>query len=381
MKKFQRKDHEVFELPSGDTFTISEFTLTGDSSGPTVYIQASVHGAELQGNKVILNLINFFSKNTFAGKIIFVPIANPMGMNQKLGNSTYGRFNPETGNNWNRNFIDITDDTDKSSEFNLDHFYKTNVNKKWDQIKLKFKKELTSCYSNLLNKPNSICNDRHLFILLQKLAASADIVLDLHTGPAATRYIYAADFLQTKALDLNFPHYLFIPSKFAGAMEEACFMPWVNLQKKFKSHNIDIPNDFEVYTIELGNEETIDSTAAEIDTLRILTYLKKRKLFNKKLPKLQKNKTTYSCKLEKVRSYYSPIGGLIEYLKRPGEAVKKGEVLAQIFNFKSLKKTQDLKKIVKLIKAQKDCIPLYHGTSSAISKGIIAYSVMEVTLE
>jgi hypothetical protein len=41
------------------------------------------------------------------GSITFVHLANPWAVNNKHGTYTFGRYNSVTGDNWNKNYIDI----------------------------------------------------------------------------------------------------------------------------------------------------------------------------------------------------------------------------------------------------------------------------------
>jgi hypothetical protein len=44
-----------------------------------------------------------------------------------------------------------------------------------------------------------ISNNNKLNLFLQKLAAKADGIFDHHTGPTATRYLYASDYGEESA--------------------------------------------------------------------------------------------------------------------------------------------------------------------------------------
>ena len=77
MNKLSRVDYPIKELPSGDKLFISSFKLESGHAGPHVHIQASVHGAELQGNAVIFHLMQYFIHHPFKGSVTFIPLANP----------------------------------------------------------------------------------------------------------------------------------------------------------------------------------------------------------------------------------------------------------------------------------------------------------------
>ena len=115
--KFSKKSIPIKQLPHGESIQLTYFTLESDSPGPHVYLQASVHGSEVQGNVLIYDLLEFLKNNSFKGKFTFVPMANPWASMQKNYSGTAGRFNPVSGDNWNRNYTDLT----KLSEFKLEY--------------------------------------------------------------------------------------------------------------------------------------------------------------------------------------------------------------------------------------------------------------------
>ena len=93
----------VGEMASGAQLTVPVYRIKGKNSlAPTVYIQANMHGAEVQGNAVIFQLLEILKNSQVDGDITLVPYANPVGCNHKNGEYTLGRFDPITGVNWNR---------------------------------------------------------------------------------------------------------------------------------------------------------------------------------------------------------------------------------------------------------------------------------------
>ena len=107
-------------------------------------------------------------------------------------------------------------------------------------------------------------------------------MLDLHTGPRSTRYIYTADFTASKSVDLGFEYSIVIPPEFGGAMDEACFMPWVHLRDKLSEINQEIEIPVESYTLELGNEEKICTASAINDLAGIFHFMMKREMITQK---------------------------------------------------------------------------------------------------
>ena len=98
---------ELLKLSSGDIISLQVYKFIGKKPGKKVYIQANLHGAEIVGNSVIYELINFFSsleEDAIVGEVWLIPVCNPLGINQRGHFFSTGRFNSYDGINWNRIF-------------------------------------------------------------------------------------------------------------------------------------------------------------------------------------------------------------------------------------------------------------------------------------
>jgi hypothetical protein len=57
--------------------------LKGHQDGPTVYVGAALHGNELNGIGVILKMLDSIQANDLRGKLLFIPIQNPIAFQHK----------------------------------------------------------------------------------------------------------------------------------------------------------------------------------------------------------------------------------------------------------------------------------------------------------
>lgn len=335
-------------------FEITPEHIRPDS--PIVYIQANVHGAELQGNMAILKLVNLLEDKKINSKITFVPNANPYATSNKMGTYTYGRFNPITGDNWNRMYLNFFSQKEGYGAISDEEIKEAkDINGYKELLKNK-----VSEYRKAHEK-YGIDENKNLFIMLQELASDADIVLDLHTAGVGCRYLYGADYLETKMQDLNFPFNLIIPPEFGGAMDEASFYPWVRYYQVMGGQN-----HFESYTLELGSEEIIDSKAGHTDAINIYNYLVRRGVVEDQEIATHKNEAVF-CKLENYKSFFAPKTGFIEYHKAPGAKFKKGEKIMSLYHFDKLNK---LEEAITPILAPTDGIVINHAPSSNVKKGM-----------
>jgi predicted deacylase len=352
----------------GSPLNLYKYTLTGICEGPTIYLQANVHGAEVQGNAVIFKLIEKLKDIKFKGKIIMVPQANPYGLSNKMGTYTYGRFNPVTGDNWNRMYIDYFKLDEGAGKINLEQFVNEHGHKSDEEIVLLYKeliKQKVSEYRDYHASygPNE---NKAVFIKLQEMAAEADMVLDLHTGPIATRYIYSPKYLEDKCADINFPHYIIIPNEFGGAMDEATFNPWVKLYERLKKDGRVLNHIFEAYTVELGSEEYISMKDAEDDADNILNLLKKRDILIDYDKEVTKPKMHF-CPLKDYKMYRAPHSGLIEYHITPGQEFAVNDVLATLYRFDQL---EDLESSKTEIRANTRGVVINHIPTSNVKMGM-----------
>ena len=93
MNEFSKEIMHVGEMASGAKLTVPVYRLktllktkTRQSS---IYIQANMHGAEVQGNAVIFQLLELLKNIELKGDVTLVPYANPVGCNHKNGEYTY----------------------------------------------------------------------------------------------------------------------------------------------------------------------------------------------------------------------------------------------------------------------------------------------------
>ncbi len=368
--KWDIQDYDIKELATGEVLTLKTYTLQG-GIGPHIHIQASVHGAELQGNAVILQLMDLLNSQKINGSITFIPLANPYATNNKHGTYTYGRYNPVTGHNWNRNYVDII----KASGFDIDQFAKDNKDNIWTEIRVNFKNALAEIFDSYIEKlihQKKLSENNKLNLLLQKLAAKSDGVLDLHTGPVATRYLYSAEYEQNVSYFLKFRHILVIPNEFDGAMDEACFIPWIHLKDALLKHGKDISLDIESFTLEFGSEETFCMQSASKDVESILNYLRYKGVIEGSPDQID----CHSCMLENYKTIYSPKGGLVDYHFTPGERFIKGDTLASFYNLKNIDPNDPIVSSRSVVVAEQDGIVINRCPSSSVHQGMELYQVM-----
>lgn len=361
MNQISQENILVGEIANGLPLTIPVYRIKGDGSGPHVFIQANMHGAEVQGNAVIYQLLEQLKYLDLRADFTLVPYANPIGCNQKSGEFTLGRFDPITGTNWNRMYYDTTHLVD---EFAAQHIHSSH-----DVVIKEFRQTLVNSLDDKLSGPAyQLTTGQRIAYNLQRLAHHADIVLDLHTGPISSKHLYCPTYAKNSASYFNIEHVLLIDNGFAGALDEASFCPWWDLSHAFAKQGREFNVAIEAFTVELGSQEKIDLAAAKEDALSILSYLTYKETFNNAQYR-PVTMTRYACHLDDYIAYYAPMGGMVEYLAPLGSHIKAGDPIANILRMERYLSETPLHTLT----YDHDAIAILHFASASVNQGTELY--------
>ena len=174
---------DLYKLASGDVLSLQVYKFIGDRPGKKAYIQSNLHGAEIVGNAVIQQLIEYLmtlDPSQLQGEIWLVPVCNPLGVNQRSHFFATGRFNSYDGQNWNRIFwdyekevLDLTDFALRLSNNSpevIRHNYLAKIKQAWEKEGEK------------INRPCSVPLSHQYRYQLQSLCLDADYVIDIHSS-------------------------------------------------------------------------------------------------------------------------------------------------------------------------------------------------------
>ncbi|TQF72857.1 succinylglutamate desuccinylase/aspartoacylase family protein [Pseudoalteromonas luteoviolacea] len=363
MNQITQHTIQVGELANGQALTIPVFSVGDRDSGPHVYIQANMHGAEVQGNAVIYALLEKLKSARLAGSFTLVPYANPIGCNQKSGEFTLGRFDPITGENWNRLYHDHSH---LLAEFVTHYKHESEAT-----IRSEFKKLLVEQTEALLSGPqHQLKTGKRIALHLQHLAHQADFVLDLHTGPISAKHLYCPEYAQESAKYFDIPHTLLIPNEFDGAMDEACFCPWWQLSDELAAQGRELSTLVEAFTVELGSQEHIDLAEAERDADSILSYLTHKEVVLESAYQPQPI-TRYACYLKDYVAVYAPMGGMVDYQAPLGGHVKTGDSLATVLRMDKYCEGAALQSVT----FAQEGIAILHFASASVNQGTELYKL------
>ena len=295
------------------------------SAGKKAYVQAGLHADEAPGYLVMHHLIDLLdaadAAGTIEGEILLIPVANPIGAGQWRDEVLRGRFDYFDNTNFNRKHVDITEKVAENIQDALTDSP--------DKNKAIIRQAMTDVLHDLSPEDESA----QLKHLLLSLSFDADIVLDLHCDYQAVTHVYMGSPLWPEASDLSaqIRSEATLLAKVSGAnpYDEACSRIWWELAEKFPAYPI--PFACLAATIELRGISDVSHELASHDAENIFLFLQRRGLIPGKaaeLPTLINDATP----LRGVAHVKATAPGVVVYFKTPGDAVQKGDVIAEIVN-------------------------------------------------
>ncbi|WP_300846547.1 succinylglutamate desuccinylase/aspartoacylase family protein, partial [Tepidimonas sp.] len=168
-------------LGSARTVTSLHFGTPG--ARPKVYIQASLHADELPGMLVAHHLRQRLAaaeaQGVIRGDVVLVPVANPIGLAQRIDHRPMGRFELNTSENFNRGYPDLARVAFDRVGPALGGDAAENV------------RQVRQAVLEWLAEQTPITEFEGLRLALFRLAVDADVVLDLHCDSEAVLHLYS----------------------------------------------------------------------------------------------------------------------------------------------------------------------------------------------
>jgi predicted deacylase len=356
---------ELQTLASGDRLYLQVYKFKGEKEGKKTYIQANLHGAEIVGNAVIYQLIEFLQNldsSQIQGEIWLVPVCNPVGVNQRTHFFATGRFNPYDGKDWNRIFWDY-----EKENPDLENFAKSQIEFSEDKIRENYLQQLLRSFHKkreLFDSQRGVTYNAKYSYILQSLCLDANYIIDLHSASVESiDHLYCFECRQKSAEYFLFD-YAILMNKYDGdAFDEAFLKPWLALELQFKKLGREIKFDVEAWTLELGSGMRMNVNSITKGLAGIKNYLVYKEILNLSIKPSQKM-IKFIPKYE-LKSYYAIKGGMIQNRVSLGTKVKVGDKLYEILTFN---KSGDLPTIIE-IKSEDDGLVYDFSSNEAVNQG------------
>ncbi|ALF56052.1 succinylglutamate desuccinylase [Nostoc piscinale CENA21] len=357
------------QMASGDRLSLQVYKFVGAHPGKKVYIQSNLHGAEISGNAVIHQLIEFFltlNDTDLVGEIWLVPVCNPMGTNERAQHFSPGRHCVYEARDWNRIFWDY----EKVAE-DLTEFAQSQLQLEQDTIRQNYLLRIKQEFAKILERIHSASSlpytDQFSY-QLQSLSLDADYVIDLHSSTnQGLDYIYYFRDRQNSAEYFLLDYGILLDKYDGDAFDEAFIKPWLALEAIFASLGRKIQFDIEACTLELGAGMQINPHSVTKGMEGVKNYLVQKGI-------LKSANLNHAARANHVMAvfhssnrtkYYAIAGGMIQSRVALGSVVKVGDRLYQIISFN---KAGGLPKLIDIY-AEHDGLIYDVATNQAVNQG------------
>lgn len=171
------------------------FYRVGPSSAPEkVYLQAALHADEQPGTMVLHHLLPMLrqadEQELLRARFVIIPMANPPGMANLVHRTHVGRYDLNTGVNYNRQWPDLFAQVRTQLAGRLSESESFNVNLIRKAVAMWIDAQ----------QPRSAAEQLRLFLLRE--AHDAEFILDLHCDSDSLPYIYTSPELMPELQDL-----------------------------------------------------------------------------------------------------------------------------------------------------------------------------------
>lgn len=290
------------------------------------YVQASLHADELPGmltaHHLRLQLDALEAAGRIRGEIVLVPMANPIGLSQHLLHGHQGRFELASGENFNRHYPDQIDAVAQAVESQLGQDPTLNV----AILRRELKKRVAAAPVDT--------ELQSLRRTLMALSCDADVVLDLHCDAQAVMHLYTETpcwpDCEPLAAFLGARVTLLAQDSGDNPFDEACSQVWWKWKRHFGAR-FPIPQACLSVTVELRGAADVEHELARADAANIVDFLRWRGLIDGDKPAVPPS-VGDARPLAGSMPVRSESAGVLTFLRRPGETVAAGDVLAHVID-------------------------------------------------
>ncbi|MFW9080330.1 succinylglutamate desuccinylase/aspartoacylase family protein [Pseudomonas sp. P2757] len=318
--------HDLLAPLPGTARQIHSFHFGPDKAKGKIYIQSSLHADELPGMLVTWHLKQRLAELEAAGRlrseIVLVPVANPVGLEQVLMDVPLGRYELESGQNFNRWFVDLSEEIGNQIEGQLGDDPQYNL----ELIRASLRDALAR------QSPATQLQSQRL--TLQRLACDADIVLDMHCDFESVVHLYttpeAWPQVEPLARYIGSQASLLATDSGGQSFDECFTLLWWQLRERF-GEQFEIPLGSFSVTVELRGQGDVSHPLASRDCQALIDYLIQFDAIvgeTKPQPPLPFPATP----LAGVEPVVTPVGGLLVYSVTPGEYLKAGQQIAEVID-------------------------------------------------
>lgn len=324
-----RIDHSLEHQSLGHTTQVSSLHFGTAGQGPKAYIQASLHAEELPGMLAAFHLRALLEaaeqQGRLLGEVVLVPVANPIGLAQRLDHKSMGRFELGSSENFNRNYPDLAAAVYAAVKGQLGADADRNI---------AIVRAAVRAHVAQWQPANALQSLRKTLV---GLACDADLVLDLHCDCEAVLHIYTETPCWPRLEPLTRllgARAVLLAQDAGGVSFDECFSGvWWKLAERLKADCLahPLPQACASTTVELRSEAEVAHDLAQADAAAMFGFLQSEGLIDGKAPALP----PALCKatpLSGSQTVKAPVAGLLVFAARVGDVLRQGDAVAQIID-------------------------------------------------
>lgn len=306
----------------GQSTTLYWYTAGPEDAPTKVHLQAALHADEQPGTMALHHLLPMLRDADNAGRLkarfVVFPSVNPLGLATRVLRRHIGRYDLETGINFNRRWPDLYTQIAEAIAGKLTDDPRANL------------RTIRAAVGAWLQQQRPATAAQRLRLAILKSAHDADIVLDLHCDDESLKHIFTSPDLMPGLQDLadrmQVAATLTAEDSGGGSFDEV--LP--NLYRKAQRANpgFPIPMGAETATLEYrGQADTHDAMGRE-DAKGLHDFFAGRGLIDATVPAATPAPPPTPFEATEVLRADRP--GLLAYRVGLGDRVKKGDVVADI---------------------------------------------------
>lgn len=308
----------------GTTQRIACWRYGREGARPKVYLQAGLHADEMPGVLALQHLMPLLdaaeAEGRISGEILVVPAANPLGLSQWVFQRPMGRQEMDSLHNFNRGYPALAQRAGNLVEGRLTDDAEANATA--------IRAALRQALAEVAAKARTGMERGQLALLAWSI--DADHVLDLHCDHVAVMHLYASPARpdDTALLCRCTGAQVALIQEVSGgnAFDEAHTVPWARLRDRFPDHPI--PAGCFSTTLEYRGQFDVSDDLAVADAQGLMAYLGGvGALTGAEAPR---HPDALHLPLDGAGEAFAPQGGVVTWLRQPGDRVAEGEPIAHV---------------------------------------------------
>ena len=315
--------HSLPSISIGSTRELVSLHFGIPGSGPKAYLQASLHADEIPGMLVAHHLREQLSEleraGHISGEVILVTAANPIGLMQSEHGVIQGRFERDSGINFNRCYFNPVPALKAALAGKLGHDAADNV------------ALIRRHAAHVIAQSPARTETEALKKILLGLAIDADIVLDLHCDSEAVLHLYTGTPLAEAAAPLSAllgaRAVLLATESGEQPFDEACGRIWWELAEHFSG--LPIPCACLSVTVEFRGQLDVSHALAETDATALVTFLAHAGVLAVPVAPLPPE-LCQPTPLAGVEPLLAPHAGVLVFGAVPGQVMAAGDLVADL---------------------------------------------------